>query len=72
MDSVSPELAGDAPAVLVQRRDARSRDVVDVGIAMQKYASTVSAVEFLRSQDIGAKVIERVLSEPEHRRPACT
>jgi hypothetical protein len=69
MDSTSPELAGDALAVPIQRQDARSRDVVDVGIAMQKYASTVSAVEFLRSQDIGAKVIERVLGEPERRRP---
>jgi hypothetical protein len=69
MDSTSPELAGDALAVPIPRQDARSRDIVDVGIAMQKYASTVSAVEFLRSQDIGAKVIERVLSEPEHRRP---
>jgi hypothetical protein len=69
MESTSYELAGDALAAPIQRRDARSRDIVDVGIAMQKYASTVSAVEFLRSQDIGAKVIERVLGEPENRRP---
>jgi hypothetical protein len=53
----------------IERQDARSRAIVDVGIAMQKYASTVSAVEFLRSQDIGAKVIERVLGEPARRRP---
>jgi hypothetical protein len=69
MDATSPELAGAAPAVPIQRQDARSRDIVDVGIAMQMYASTVSAVEFLRSQNIGARVIERVLGEPERRRP---
>ena len=69
MDSTSSELAGDALAVPIERQDARSRKIVDVGIAMQKYASTVSAVEFLRSQDIGARVIERVLGEPERRRP---
>ncbi|MGB9109892.1 MAG: hypothetical protein WCC39_14515 [Telluria sp.] len=69
MDATSPELAGDAPAVPMQRRDARSRDIVDAGIAMQQSASTVSAVEFLRSRDIGARVIARVLGEPEHRRP---
>ncbi len=69
MDSTSSELAGDALAVPIERQDARSRKIVDVGIAMQKYASTVSAVEFLRSQDIGARVIERVLGEPEQRRP---
>jgi hypothetical protein len=67
MDSTFRE-PGDTLAP-IQRQDARSRDIVDVGIAMQKYASTVSAVEFLRSQDIGAKVIERVLGEPARRRP---
>jgi hypothetical protein len=67
MDSTFPG-PGDTLAP-IQRQDARSRDIVDVGIAMQKYASTVSAVEFLRSQDIGARVIERVLGEPARRRP---
>jgi hypothetical protein len=68
MDSISPELAGPVLAAPRPRQDERSRDIVDVGIAMQKYASTVSAVEFLRSQDIGAAVIERVLGEPQRRR----
>jgi len=68
MDSTSPELAGAALATPQSRNDERSRDIVDVGIAMQKYASTVSAVEFLRSQDIRAAVIERVLGEPQRRR----
>jgi hypothetical protein len=68
MDSTSPELAGAALATPHPRQDERSRDIVDVGIAMQKYASTVSAVEFLRSQDIRAAVIERVLGEPQRRR----
>jgi hypothetical protein len=68
MDSPSPELAGAALAAPRARQDERSRRVVDVAIGMQKYASTVSAVEFLRSQDIGAAVIERVLGEPQSRR----
>ncbi len=67
MDSTLPAPAGAAPAT--PRQDERRRDIVDVGVAMQKYASTVSAVEFLRSQDICADVIERVLGEPQRRRP---
>ena len=70
MDATFPMPAGPALAARVPRQDERSRDIVDVGIAMQKYASTVSAVEFLRSQAIGAEVIERVLGEPGRRRRA--
>jgi uncharacterized protein involved in exopolysaccharide biosynthesis len=51
-----------------QRQDALRREIVDRGIAMQGDSGTVSAVEFLRSQDIAAAVIERVLGEPERRR----
>jgi hypothetical protein len=51
-----------------QRQDAHRRDIVDTGIALQQSAGTVSAVEFLRSQDIAAPVIQRVLGEPERRR----
>jgi hypothetical protein len=68
MDTTSPELAGAALDKPRPRQDERRRDIVDVGIAMQKYASTVSAVEFMRSQNVGAEVIERVLGEPERRR----
>jgi hypothetical protein len=69
MDSTSPELAGAELATPRPRQDERRRKIVDVGIGMQMYASTVSAVEFLRSQDIGAAIIERVLGEPQRRRP---
>lgn len=51
-----------------QRQDAHRRDIVDTGIALQQSSGTVSAVEFLRSQDIAAQVIERVLGEPDRRR----
>jgi len=51
-----------------QRQDAHRRDIVDTGIALQQRSGTVSAVEFLRSQDIAAPVIQRVLGEPERRR----
>jgi len=51
-----------------QRQDAHRRDIVDTGIALQERSGTVSAVEFLRSQDIAAPVIQRVLGEPERRR----
>ena len=51
-----------------QRQDAHRRDIVDTGIALQQSSGTVSAVEFLRSQDIAAPVIARVLGEPERRR----
>lgn len=68
MDHPSLAPTGGASAGTAQRQDERRRDIVDVGIAMQRYASTVSAVEFLRSQDVGAEVIERVLGEPARRR----
>jgi hypothetical protein len=51
-----------------QRRDAHRHDIVELGIALQEQSGTLSAVEFLRSQDIPAPVIERVLGEPERRR----
>jgi len=51
-----------------QRRDTRQRDVVDLGIALQQRSNTMSAVEYLRSQDVGHDVIERVLTEPGRRR----
>lgn len=51
-----------------KRQDAHRRDIVDTGIALQQKSGTVSAVEFLRSQDIAAPVIQRVLGEPDKRR----
>jgi hypothetical protein len=51
-----------------QRQDARSREIVDIGIAVQQRGGTMPAVEYLRSQHIAAAVIARVLGEPQHRR----
>jgi len=51
-----------------QRRDSRQRDIVDLGIALQQRSNTMSAVEYMRSQDVGHDVIERVLTEPGRRR----
>jgi hypothetical protein len=51
-----------------QRRDLRCRDIVDHAISVQETRNTMSAVEFLKSHDIAAHVIERVLLEPERRR----
>ena len=50
------------------RTDARRRVIVDAGIAVQGSSSTMSAVEYLRTRDIGVHVIERVLLEPHRRR----
>jgi len=50
------------------RRDVRQRAIVDDGIAVQFSANTMSAVEYLRSRNIGRAVIERVLLEPSRRR----
>jgi len=65
-----------APAVLrsittgmaEERTDLHQRAIVDDGIAVQCSANTMSAVEYLRSRDIGRAVIERVLLEPARRR----
>lgn len=51
-----------------ERRDARSRDIVDHAIAVQETANTMSAVEYLKSHDVAAHVIERVLLDPQRRR----
>ncbi len=51
-----------------ERRDVRCRDIVDHAIAVQESRNTMSAVEYLKSHDIDADVIERVLLDPERRR----
>jgi hypothetical protein len=51
-----------------ERRDVRCRDIVDHAISVQESRNTMSAVEYLKSHDIDADVIERVLLEPERRR----
>ena len=50
------------------RTDLRQRRIVDAGIAVQGSSNTMAAVEYLRTRDIGAKIIERVLLEPHLRR----
>ncbi len=51
-----------------ERRDIRCRDIVDHAISVQQSRSTMSAVEYLKSHDIAADVIERVMLDPERRR----
>jgi hypothetical protein len=53
---------------LTQRQDVQGRDIVDHGIALQAREGTIPAVEFLRSRNIAAAIIQRVLGEPERRR----
>jgi hypothetical protein len=65
------ELEDGQVAVPYQRRDALQEDVVDLGIALQQRSNTMSAVEYLRSQNVGNDVIERVLTEPGRRRSWC-
>ena len=50
------------------RLDLRQRDIVDDGIAVQQSSNTMAAFEYLRERDVNARVIERVLLEPELRR----
>lgn len=50
------------------RRNTRQRDVVTRGIATLHESGVMPAVEYLKSQGVGARVIERVLLEPERRR----
>ncbi len=62
---------GSTDAVAVadyQRQDMRRRDIVNHGISVQESSNTMSAIEYLKSHDIDAAVIERVLLEPNRRR----
>jgi hypothetical protein len=51
-----------------ERLDLRRRDIVDHAILVQQSSNTVSAIEYLKSHDIDARLIERVLLEPQRRR----
>jgi len=59
---------GAAAGAADSRTDARQRRIVDHAIAVQDSSSTMSAVEYLRTRDVGASVIARVLLEPGRRR----
>jgi hypothetical protein len=68
MNNDSLQVVTDEIAVPYQRRDADMRDVVDLGIALQQRSNTMTAVEYLRSQQVSNDVIQRVLTEPGRRR----
>jgi hypothetical protein len=53
-----------------ERRDCRSRDLVEHAIEVQESANTMAAVEYLKSHDVAPHVIARVLLDPEKRRSA--
>ena len=55
-----------------ERRDLRCRAIVDHAIAVQESHNTMSAVEYLKSHDIEAAVIERVMLDPQRRRTLAT
>jgi len=65
-NSLASNCALDEPTY--ERRDVRCRDIVDHAISVQESRNTMSAVEYLKSHDIAAHVIERVLLDPERRR----
>jgi len=71
MNHDSLELEDGQATISYQRRDAQQQDIVDLGIALQQRSNTMSAVEYLRSQNVGNDVIERVLTEPGRRRSWC-
>ncbi|HEV7816320.1 MAG TPA: hypothetical protein VGP06_14620 [Janthinobacterium sp.] len=51
-----------------QRVDERGHHIVNKGISVQSSFNTVCAIEYLKSHNINAEVIERVLLRPELRR----
>jgi hypothetical protein len=71
MNQNTLELEDGQVTVPYQRRDSQQKDIVDLGIALQQRSNTMSAVEYLRSQNVGNDVIERVLTEPGRRRSWC-
>lgn len=48
------------------------RDIVNHAIAVQQSINTMSALEYLKTHGIAARVIERVLMEPQRRRAAAS
>jgi hypothetical protein len=68
MNQDTLDLADGEDLLSYQRRDTNQRDIVDLGIALQQRSNTMTAVEYMRSQEVGHDVIERVLTEPGRRR----
>ena len=61
MNEDTLELEAGHMTIPYQRRDTQQKDIVDLGIALQQRSNTMSAVEYMRSQNVGNDVIERVL-----------
>ncbi|HAT31818.1 MAG TPA: hypothetical protein DCW29_13470 [Janthinobacterium sp.] len=51
-----------------QRVDQEAHHIVNQGISVQSSFNTVCAIEYLKSHNVDAQVIERVLLHPELRR----
>lgn len=63
----------DRPAPVMQsshqpRSDAHCSEIVNKGIAVQDCFSTLCAIEYMKSNNVRAEVIERVLLHPDLRR----
>lgn len=70
MNQHRPQMTGDLAIAnpTDARLDLQKRDIVQHGISLQQSSNTMSAVEYLKSRDVAAHVIERVLLEPRRRR----
>ena len=63
-----PDKGGPASArTIYTRLDGRQRDIVNHAISVQESSNTMSAIEYLKANNIDAAVIERVLLEPMRR-----
>ena len=58
----------DGAAGLDARRDRRQHDIVDDAIALVSVTGTLSALEYLKSHAVDARIIARVLLDPAKRR----
>jgi hypothetical protein len=56
------------PSIYQLRSNMHSSEVVDRGISVQANFSSICAIEYLKSHNIDAEVIKRVLLHPEQRR----
>ncbi len=65
---VLPPPPAASPQFRQQRTDARCSDIVNKGVAVQACFSTLCAIEYLKSNNVRAEVIERVLLHPDLRR----
>jgi len=65
---LTPVTDSDAASGTELRRDLRQRDIVDDGLALLSVVGTLSALEYLKTRDVDARVIARVLLDPTRRR----